>query len=232
MSSDDRATVLTDLALELQQAPDEDLTLKAIVGRSLELVQEADFVSLTLRARRRFLTPASTDELAVRADELQYALGEGPCVEAASVGEAWRRSGDVGSDGQWPTWGRRAAEELGVNSLLSVQLSAGDEPIGAINFYGLARGLFVDPETVDLALLYATHVAIALTSKRQVMGLRTAMQSRHMIGLAQGILMERFQLDMDRSFDLLRRYSNHLNMRVTDLAEELVRTRDLPRIPD
>lgn len=81
---------------------------------------------------------------------------------------------------------------------------------------------------VDLALLVATHAGLALSAAREATSLRTAVHSRHVIGMAQGILMERYALDAGQAFGLLRRYSNTLNTRLHDIAEEVVASRELP----
>lgn len=66
----------------------------------------------------------------------------------------------------------------------------------------------------------------ALTSEE---GLREALQTRTLIGQAQGILMERFELDADQAFSVLRRFSQDSNVRLRDIAELLVRSGTLPQ---
>lgn len=231
MHDPDRAGLLAALAAELAASPTETATATAITERAATLVPGADAVSLTLRVRRgRFSTLACTDDLARELDELQYALDEGPCV-AAAVTHDWYRSGDVGADDRWPRWGPRAAEH-GACSLLSVALSSQEATFGALNYYAREPGAFSDPDEVDLAILFATHAALALSTTRQLAGLQTAVTSRHLIGAAQGVLMERYGLDLDRSFALLQRLSNQTNTRVVDLARELVTTGELPALPE
>jgi len=58
--------------------------------------------------------------------------------------------------------------------------------------------------------------------------LRRAIDGRHMIGMAQGILMERFKLDADQSFSVLRRYSQDRNVKLREVANQLVESRTLP----
>lgn len=96
---------------------------------------DADWVSLTVRgARNSYLTLAATGDVARRAEELQYAMRQGPCVAAAG-GSKWYRSGSVEEDDRWPRWGPQAAG-LGIRSRLSVRLAADeDAPIGALNIY-------------------------------------------------------------------------------------------------
>jgi GAF domain-containing protein len=228
----DRAELLARFAAELQQAPGEALTAKTMVERTVDVLPGAECASLTVRARRhRFATLGATDDRAERADQLQCELDEGPCILAAEHDD-WYRSGDVAVDRRWPAWGPRAADELGIRSLLSVRLVGETEPLGALNVYSCAPGQFVDRRDIDLVLLFATHAAIALSAAREVSGLQTAVHSRHVIGVAQGILMERYDLDTDQAFALLRRYSNALNVKVHDVCEDIAATRRLPVLPD
>jgi AmiR/NasT family two-component response regulator len=55
-----------------------------------------------------------------------------------------------------------------------------------------------------------------------------ALDSRKLIGQAQGILMERFHLDDTRAFEVLRRYSQDNNIKLRDVAQTIVDTRRLP----
>jgi GAF domain-containing protein len=224
----DRATILAALAAELRRAPGEQLTGRTLLGHVLELLPSAESASITARGRRTgYVTLASTDDRAATADQMQYELHEGPCVNVAD-GADWYRSGDISVDERWPVWGAKAAAELGLRSMLSVRLIGDGNHYGAINVYADGAGLFQDPIEVDLALLVATHAGLALSAAREVTGLRAAVESRHMIGMAQGILMERYELDSERAFALLRRYSNTLNVRLHDIADEVVSTRALP----
>ena len=214
------------LAAELQQEPDEAITSHAIVTRMRDLVPEADQVSLTIRTSRGHRTLASSDTLAQEADAMQYALGEGPCLEIADTG-GWLRSGDVGSDSRYPAWGPRTAE-LGVGSLLAVAVTERDEPLGALNLYSARTGAFDDRDVVELALAYAVHATTALSSARRASTLQTAISSRHVIGMAQGIAMERYGIDQHQSFELLRRLSSTTNVKLRDVATQIVETRAIP----
>src|SRR3954453_21580444 len=100
MPTDDQARLLAELALELQQAPGEVSTAEAVAKRALEFLPAADWVSLTLRRRRSYVTLASTSDESRTLDRWQYELNEGPCVDAAQ-GVEWFRSGDVGNDRRW-----------------------------------------------------------------------------------------------------------------------------------
>lgn len=215
--------VFAELSAALQHAPDEVVTGQVVVTRMRDLLPEAERVSLTVRApRRTHTTLARTDGVAGEIDALQYALGQGPCHLTVGAG-TWIRSGDVDTDARWPCWGPRVAD-LGVRSLLSVALTDRDEPIGALHLYSGAPGAFADRDCVDLALAYAVLAATALSFARRTTTMQAAVSSRHVIGMAQGIAMERYDLDQPTSFELLRRLSSTTNVKLRDVATQIVET--------
>lgn len=57
---------------------------------------------------------------------------------------------------------------------------------------------------------------------RKVAELHEALQSRHVIGVAQGLLMARFGLSTDQAFEYLRRRSQDENVKLRTLADDLV----------
>jgi AmiR/NasT family two-component response regulator len=61
-----------------------------------------------------------------------------------------------------------------------------------------------------------------LAAKVRADGLQTAMQTRHVIGMAQGILMQRYNLDADRAFAVLPRTSQDNNVKLHEVAKRLV----------
>jgi GAF domain-containing protein len=221
------ASLMAKVATDMRDEASHELTVRTIATHAAEVVPDTESASVTVQRRHQtFETVSATDDLALRADELQYRLGEGPCVEALMKAD-WFRSGDAHGDPRWPAWGP-AAGELGVGSVLSVNMLAGSQPIGTLNLYSTRRGGFADPDEVDLALLYARHAAHALESARLVDGLQAAVSSRHTIGIAQGILIERYGLTVDQSFNFLRRVSSHTNTKVTAIASQIVETGEVP----
>ncbi|QIK74604.1 GAF and ANTAR domain-containing protein [Nocardioides piscis] len=219
------------IAADLHAEPDADVTARNIVEHGVDIVAQAEHVSLTIAlAGGGHTTLAATSELAEKVDMLQYELDEGPCIQVAD-GASWFCSGDVTSDPRWPRWGP-AAGEHGVRSVLAVRLDTVDKSSnGALNFFSTQSGAFSESEIVDVAQVYAVHAANALSAACTAAGLQTALTSRHTIGLAQGILMERYRLDQQRSFDLLRRTSSVHNIKLRDLASTLVETGQLPGQP-
>jgi AmiR/NasT family two-component response regulator len=95
---------------------------------------------------------------------------------------------------------------------------------GALNIYS-RRPNGLDEASRDPALLLATHASLALAGTRAVSRaeleaaqLREAVASRDVIGQAKGILMSRRRVDADEAFDILRRTSQDLNVKLTEVA--------------
>jgi GAF domain-containing protein len=191
----------------------------------------ADLVSVTLRTSDGTLsTPVGTDPLADMLDQAQYRENEGPCVEAARPdGPAYAVSDDLAAEARWPRF-TEAAVRHGIGAVLSTDLMPAERGAvigGALNVYSRKpHGL----STYDrhAALLLATHASLALARSQatelaelQSVQLRQAIQSRDVIGQAKGILMARQNLTADEAFDLLRRTSQDLNIKLVDLATTL-----------
>lgn len=221
MSQDDLALKLAKVAEELAGERDEAVTTARTCELAVELVESCDHASITLRSRRgRLTTVAASSPVAEQYDALQHELGEGPTLETAVSAEVCH-SNDLARDERWPRWGPQAAA-LGARSFVSVQLTTGGHTaLGAINLYSHRLQAW-DEQSYDLALLFATHAALALDAAQVISGLRAALGSRHQIGVAQGILMERHRLTLHQSFAVLQRYSNDSNTKVSDVAGRII----------
>jgi len=210
--------------------------LERVVDVGNRVIRGADLASVTLRRGERegYSTPAYSDPLAVKLDELQYEYEEGPCVralEAGGLGVA--RSDDLAHDETWTRFGPAAAE-LGACSVFAVGLFPVGETRalrGALNFYAYAPGRF-DAADREAAVLLAAHVSTALAyvtvteaAELRETQFRSALDSRDVIGQAKGILMERRGLPPDQAFDVLRRASQDLNVKLRDVAATLAERR-------
>jgi hypothetical protein len=223
------ASQLSDLTEVLLDTDNVAGVLGHVVASAVELIPDADLVSVTLRSPDgRFYTPVETNPMALELDELQYRCGHGPCMSAADkTGPGHVHSGDLANASEWPVFGPGAARR-GYRSILSTTLVPGARPprlSGALNIYAAEPGKLGSPEDRDVALLLATHASLALAGTEAVRladlqeaQLRAALDSRDVIGQAKGILMHRRGLSADEAFDLLRRTSQDLNYKLADLA--------------
>jgi len=69
--------------------------------------------------------------------------------------------------------------------------------------------------------IFAAHAAVALSAANQQDQMEMGMASRDVIGQAKGILMARQHIGADEAFDMLRRGSQRLNVKLRDLAAQV-----------
>ncbi len=110
---------------------------------------------------------------------------------------------------------------------MSYRLFTTEDTLGAMNLYSVKRNAF-DADDIDNGHALAAHVGVALAASQQAEHLEMAITNRTVIGRAEGILMERFDLSADQAFAVLRRVSQHGNVKLNRIAEDLVRTRETP----
>jgi GAF domain-containing protein len=175
---------------------------------------------------------ATTDLVADRMAELLLVNsrvgedgGQGPAL-SATFDQCTVIVPDVRTSDRLPGYADDAVDE-GVLSVLSVPLSHASQPLGAISMYFQLPQEFTREE-VDRAETFAAHVSVVLGSMREEAQLRVAVLSKHLIGQAQGILMERYDLTSGQAFGVLRRYSQTANRKLREVAEQVVATRGLP----
>ncbi|MEV6903998.1 ANTAR domain-containing protein [Amycolatopsis sp. NPDC051372] len=216
--------------------------LQQVTDTALRVVPGAELVSITLRAPDgTFHTPIQTDPVAGELDQLQYRLHEGPCLDAADpAGPAVADSPDLATTSRWPRFGPAAAQR-GWGAVMSTALLTDAQPprlSGALNVYARRAGGLGEPDRAA-ALLLATHASLALAhvdtvtrGRLQNHHMERAIDSRDVIGQAKGILMARRGLSADEAFDLLRRTSQDLNVKLVELAETLATRHGELDLPD
>lgn len=210
------------LRLSATKSVDESIRYALDVIRD---VTGAERGGVMLVVKRHVELAASSDEIAGEADHLQLSLETGPCLEAIEDDSVFVVT-DCATEARWQPWCEGAAA-LGIRSVLSMRLATLDGTLGSINLYHSQPDSFGEKEIVQARRLGALASA-GLASAKTEEGLREAMHGRHVIGLAQGILMERFGLDEDAAFSVLRRYSQDLNLKLRNVAADFVSTRTLP----
>lgn len=219
------AAFFASVSRELLAQPDSEVTFDRIARRAVDVVPACDFVGITLWEKGGTRSVAVTAEAATVCDDLQYEVGEGPCLDATCEDEAYLIE-DVATDPRWPRWGPRAAG-AGAGSILSVRLADDRNTLGALNMYARTPGAF-DSNSVDLGLVFSSHAATAISATSRLAGLQTALQSRHLIGAAQGIVMAQHHVTLEAAFEVLRRYSNDTNLPLREVARLVVDERALP----
>ncbi len=188
----------------------------------------ADAVSVTLMDHETIETAYSTDSDATAVDEVQYANGTGPCVDAMR-GNFVVRTEDLAVEDRWPQYAR-AAQDKGFSAVLAAPLELESISIGALNIYSRSSGPFSE-DLVPAARAYATQASFAVDYAKlyeraavTVEQLEEALKSRAVIDQAIGILMEREKVGSREAFEMLRTASQHSNVKLRDIANRIVGT--------
>jgi transcriptional regulator with GAF, ATPase, and Fis domain len=202
--------------------------LERLVHAVRRHVDGCDEVGVTILTNDRPHTAAYTTVQTLEIDAVQYALDEGPCLDAARH----RRENVVDDlcveDTRWPRFTTHAADE-GMRSLLALPLVSGRQCLGALNLYGWEVGAFreFDATLVRVAAERCADAVLAVTSlddMRQLAGqLEQAMASRAVIEQAKGVIMAMRGITEDEAFEVLRRSSQDRNVKVRVLAQQVVR---------
>lgn len=197
---------------------DLDTTLQNLTRAAVDLIPEVTYASMTLRRPRSIEAVAPTNDLLLALDMQQYALQEGPCYDAATD-TPFLVSTHLEKDPRFPRYGV-AAVEMGIHAQAAFRLFERGEVRAALNVYAERPGAFSSID--DFAALFTSHAAVAISFAYEVRGLEDALASRKVIGQAIGIVMERYQLTDERAFAFLTRLSQHRNVKLRFVAEELV----------
>jgi GAF domain-containing protein len=217
------AARMAELARGLRSQRNSLQILQHIVTAAHEMVKNCDDVAITVaQADGTIETRVSLGiGIAEQADQLQAQLGEGPCIDSAWDAPILRAD-DLPADGAWPAWSRAVVDQLGVRSVLCVELFTHEQhELGALQLFATRSHAF-DSDASEEALGIAAQAAVALGAMENHEAVQFGLVRRTVIGQATGIVMERYHLDQHQAFEVLRRISQESGRKVHDLAIDLV----------
>jgi transcriptional regulator with GAF, ATPase, and Fis domain len=230
MSSGDEREASTETFAEMARAllaeADVQQTLQRIVDLAVETIDGCDHAGITFLKGKQVTTPAASDDVPRIVDTLQYETDEGPCLSAIREHGVFQ-TGDLGREERWPEFSARAQRETGVTSMLAFRLFVEGDTLGSLNLYSKEADAF-DERSRTVGLVFAAHAAVALSTALHDEQMEEALQSRDLIGQAKGILMAREGITADQAFEMLRRASQRLNVKLRDVAGEIVRPSQSP----
>jgi hypothetical protein len=155
-------------------------------------------------------------------DAAQYELQEGPCYDAA-VDSVHVLAPDLATDERFPRYAVSAVA-VGIRAQAGLRLFDAPRSQGALNLYSTTVGQFEDLGSIGR--LFAHQSAMAIGYAQEIHNLQEALRTRRTIGQAIGILMERYTLTDQRAFAFLTRLSQHGNVKLNRVSEELVADAD------
>jgi GAF domain-containing protein len=203
----------------------EDL-LTRVATYAVKAIPGADGAGLTLLEAGRADTIVATATFVSEIDDIQYGLGQGPCITAAREGQTVI-SGSLGSDPRWRRFGGRVAR-LGVHSVLSLPLATPDGVVGAMNVYAHDKHAF-DARAAELGEIYAVPAAIAVQNaqvlaqaQRLAAKLESTVETRAVTDRAVGIMMSRTGGTADQALARLRSLSQKEHQKLAVVASQLI----------
>lgn len=212
---------VSEVAAELFGADTVQETLQRIVDLAATTVDGCDAAGVLVIGDD---AGAASEDLVKVLDWAQIDLEQGPCLDAA-VGGATFYADDLLGDDRWPEFAA-VAVDAGIRSILAYSLSA-LRP-SALNLYARLPAAFGVTDRAQ-GQLFATLARHALDSAeeraaddRRAGNFAEALKTRELIGQAQGILMEREQISAEQAFDVLRRASQRMNVKLRDIARDVV----------
>lgn len=219
----DPATVFAALADIVYRGSSADEVYSAICVAATLLIPGCDHASLMLVSRGKAITVAASDQVARTVDDIERATGEGPCLDAIE-NEAAQIEPDFLTPSGWPALARGVVTRTPVRGAMGFRLMLDQKKVGALNLFSDTPGAF-DADTADRAIVLTAFAAVtvsAIIAGEEADTLRRGLESNREIGKAIGLLMSMHDVTDDQAFDMLRKTSQDMNVKIAALAQSVV----------
>ena len=223
------AETFAEVARALLDEGDVEATLHRICQLAVETIEACECAGISIVRGSHIRALATTNDVPAMVDGIQSETQQGPCIDAIKEHEVFF-TGSLSGETRWPEFSRRAHDESGIESILSVRLFAREDTMGALNLYSSQPDAF-DSHDMAVASVFAAHAAVALATAQHEEQLEAKAGSRDIIGMAKGIIMARQAVSEEEAFDMLRRASQRMNVKLRDLAERVVHGPEGPVTP-
>ncbi len=222
----DPATVFAALAEIIYQGSDAGEMYSAICIAATLVVRGCDHASLLVRENDRYVTVGASDRLAQEIDDIEIRAGDGPCIDAIEE-ETPQIDTDLTTPSLWPKLAKILVAETPVRGAMGFRLLVDKRKGAALNLFSDTPNLF-DAESAGRAAVLASFASVAINAVAKgedAASLRRGLLSNREIGKAVGMLMLLHDMSEDQAFDLLRRHSQALNIKLADVARAVIEQR-------
>ncbi|WAU83402.1 GAF and ANTAR domain-containing protein [Streptomyces sp. Qhu-G9] len=221
------AIAVAEMARDLLTQDSTQGTLDRIVEHATVLINGCDEAGILTVRQGEVHALAATSDLVRHADRIQQDLREGPCFDAVTDRQQIYAIEDMREpNDNWPHFTPRL-RKLGMGSMMGFLLFTEDDDLGALNVYSRDPNAF-DETARRAGWILASHAAVAFSAARTHQQLGHALETRHEIGEAMGILMERYGLTEDAAFKVLKKTSQDRNVKLREIARQVCRTGEKP----
>ncbi|MGA7051994.1 MAG: GAF and ANTAR domain-containing protein [Mycobacterium sp.] len=223
----DPATVFAALAEIIYQGSDTNEMYAAICVAATLIVPGCDHASVLVRQNDRYVTVGASDRMAQRVDDFERRAGDGPCIDAIEE-ETPQIETDLTTPNQWPQLAAILIKETPVRGAMGFRILVDKRKGAALNLFSQTANLF-DAESAGRAAVLASFTSVAINAiakGEDATTLRQGLLSNREIGKAVGMLMMLNGISEDEAFELLRRHSQTLNIKLADVAREIIKRRE------
>ncbi len=227
----DSARVFTSLADIVTQGSTPKEMYAAMCVAATLMVPGCDHASLMISSHGACSTAAVSDAIAHKIDKLELALGSGPCPDVFRE-ETAQIASDLRTADRWPVFAARVVAETQVRGTISVRMPVDRAKVAALNLFSDTANAF-DTKSVERAAVLAAFATVATNAAahgEDAVALRRGLARNRAIGKAVGMLMVLNDVSDDEAFDILRRTSQDTNVKVADLAADLIRRRSVQQL--
>lgn len=180
-------------------------------------------------ARHELRAVAASSEAAQLMELLQLQSNEGPCLDCFQTAAPVSIADLAEAIDRWPAFVAAVQQRSDFRSVHALPLRLRDRAIGALNLFHRQPGPLPDADLV-LAQALADVATIGILQERAIRRgevlteqLQAALTSRVVIEQAKGAIAQHSGLDLDQAFQRLRSYARSGNLKLGDVARDIVR---------
>jgi hypothetical protein len=187
---------------------------------------EVDAATITVRtAARAQDVLAATDDWALRLEELQYTVGDGPGVQAYRTGGPVLISDLLVGESRWPGFADVVAE-VGAAAAFAFPLQAGGIRLGTLALYRRRPGALGPDELADAAILADLATTALLTDiAAQSPDAEPAVGRYDDVNIATGMLAVQLKVSVEDAFLRLRAHAFSRRRPLLDVARDVLERR-------
>lgn len=170
----------------------------------------------------------TTDAVSARIEDLQYTLGEGPCVDAHRLGRAVTEPDLAGlGPGRWPAF-TGPAVDAGARAVFGFPTTVGGARLGALNLYRDQPGGLTDDQHADALVMaeVAARAVLALQSEASAGNLAGDIEAegefRFVVHQAAGMVSEQLHISVTEALVRLRAHAFRRGRTLADVANDVV----------
>jgi hypothetical protein len=209
------AGLLHELSALLLSADDLPQALHRLAAFTAGAVPGARRCSVVLIGERAPLTVAASGPHAQAFDDLQYATGQGPGLDAART-RTLVTAHDVARDPRWPELSDCARAE-GLHAVAAIPLDVQRSWVGALSLYA-RRGEGIGPDLLLTAMALVGQAEVLLGEHRR----RAALGEGATVDRAAGVIIAQRGCGVHEAYDVLEDTANRLGLDRHTVADRLV----------